>query len=316
MAFRRKKRRNFSKKSVKKKREPGYLLEKTSPYLINLNKSIHEQKRKYEWDFYSELAYQRERIHKELGEVLNQACLLNFSFENYQRAMRLEYIKNPLSSLGSIKTIPGGRFNICEGLNSNIPSFSALYIASDKETAIREVFGQPFSSTEKGNPPLTSLDFALTRHESMASIRMHGFLEKVIDLEEAQRLEPFINLVKHFSFSESLLKEGQKLGSPPKIIQTIEELLPRLFENDWRGRPMLYDVPATSQIFGQLVYQAKIEGILYPSKFNGKKCLVIFPENLQYSAKSFIEVTDKLPTSHIPKRLDFESWKVSLKDRE
>ena len=54
---------------------------------------------------------------------------------------------------------------------------------------------------------------------------------------------------------------------------------------------------------------AGIEGILYPSKFTGKKCLAIYPQN--FDSDSFIAVDGNTPTGAIS-RLDANSW-TSLK---
>ncbi|MDE2313913.1 MAG: hypothetical protein KGL04_07050 [Elusimicrobia bacterium] len=40
-------------------------------------------------------------------------------------------------------------------------------------------------------------------------------------------------------------------------------------------------VPISSQLFGQLAADAGIEGIVYPSKFSGKDCLAVFPQNFE-----------------------------------
>jgi len=59
---------------------------------------------------------------------------------------------------------------------------------------------------------------------------------------------------------------------------------------------MQFDVPATGQIFGQLVAGAGIEGIVYLSKFTGKECIVIFPQNFEEGTDSFIALDDEPPT--------------------
>lgn len=74
---------------------------------------------------------------------------------------------------------------------------------------------------------------------------------------------------------------------------------------------MQRDIPSNSQIFGQIVRSAKIEGILYPSKMsNGKQklCIAIFPENFDDS-NSFVEIEDDVPESVTNKRLDQYSYR-------
>jgi hypothetical protein len=71
---------------------------------------------------------------------------------------------------------------------------------------------------------------------------------------------------------------------------------------------MQFDVPSTSQIFGQLAIDAGIEGIVYPSKFTNKNCLVIFPQNFEKNSKSFIQLDDTAPKGIITSRLDPKIW--------
>jgi hypothetical protein len=52
-----------------------------------------------------------------------------------------------------------------------------------------------------------------------------------------------------------------------------------LEKRDWRNWPMIYDVPATCQVFGSLVMNAGIEGIRYDSSITGRECIAIFPQN-------------------------------------
>ena len=72
---------------------------------------------------------------------------------------------------------------------------------------------------------------------------------------------------------------------------------------------MLFDVPTTSQIFGQLVVEAGIEGILYSSKFTNKNCLAVFPQNFDETSGSFIQLDDETPAGVTIPRLDARVWK-------
>ncbi|MBF0387117.1 MAG: RES family NAD+ phosphorylase [Candidatus Omnitrophica bacterium] len=67
--------------------------------------------------------------------------------------------------------------------------------------------------------------------------------------------------------------------------------------------PMQFDIPATNQLFGQFVYEAGIQGILYPSRFDGKECLAIYTQNFKNS-KSFIELSDTTPSPSVVRRID------------
>ena len=70
---------------------------------------------------------------------------------------------------------------------------------------------------------------------------------------------------------------------------------------------MQYNLPAASQIFGQLVHASGIEAIVYQSKYSGGKCLAAFPEKFAKS-KSFIELDDEPPQGIETKRLDADTW--------
>lgn len=70
---------------------------------------------------------------------------------------------------------------------------------------------------------------------------------------------------------------------------------------------MQFDIPANCQIFGQLVANAGIEGILYPSKFTNKKCLAIYPQN--FDSESFVKVEGDAPEGAASK-LDANCWNL------
>jgi hypothetical protein len=82
-----------------------------------------------------------------------------------------------------------------------------------------------------------------------------------------------------------------------------------LLTKDWRVSPVHGDVPANSQIFGALIYQAGIEGILYPSTLTGKECLAIFPNNFAVTS-SYIQLDDEPPHAKVERRIDSNNWRV------
>ena len=69
------------------------------------------------------------------------------------------------------------------------------------------------------------------------------------------------------------------------------------------------DVPSSPQIFGQLVWEAGIEGILYNSKFSEKECLVIFPQNFDETCGSFVELDDPAPQEAKILKWDVDTWR-------
>jgi RES domain-containing protein len=67
---------------------------------------------------------------------------------------------------------PGGRFNVGDIDRARYPAFPALYIASDKGTALAEVLGR-----EKRADSLTPEELALTKPDSITAASVSGKLE-------------------------------------------------------------------------------------------------------------------------------------------
>jgi len=85
-------------------------------------------------------------------------------------------------------------------------------------------------------------------------------------------------------------------------------LVESLLEKNWKPSPTQVDVPANPQIFGQIVRNAKVQGISYPSKWTGKKNIAIFPENISEN-ESYIELEGEYPSELKNRRIDISSWK-------
>jgi hypothetical protein len=62
------------------------------------------------------------------------------------------------------------------------------------------------------------------------------------------------------------------------------------------------------QIFGRIVLDAGIEGILYDSVLTQSQCSAIYPHNLQNSS-SYIEMDDPCPPEVIKRRTDSTTFK-------
>ena len=304
MAVSRKKRTKATSKSRAKKSKPiDYLLERGTLQDLVQAKHRTTELRKFHWAFYSELARQREEIKGQIFNVLNESAISNFSFTNWQRAVKWKYGLHPLSALGSLN-MPGGRFNIGD-VNTNVPSFPAIYTAVDKDTVLQETLGQAKSQDSR----LTARDIALTNPESETIVSVSGTLERIFDLRSANSLRKFVTLIKGFTISHPIRQFGERLGAPVGTVATASQLSKILLSKDWSHIPMLYDIPANSQIFGQLVSLAGIEGILYPSKFTKKDCLALFPRNFENSS-SFIQLDHEAPDNRVPKRIDAKNWRL------
>jgi len=241
-----------------------------------------------------------------IKEALLSASEKDFPIEKWQRAMKYRWGNKPLSARGSLQD-PGGRFNIGEIDTTRFPPFSGLYIASDKETSIQEILLGSSPMMEQGG--LTPYELALSNPASITVVSVSGNIETVINLQSRKSLKSFVEIINDFEIDKELSDIAKSLGlPPPKLVRTTEELMNALLEKNWRQLPMFADVPSTSQIFGQLVMEAGIGGIIYPSVLTQKFCGVIFYINFK-DASSFIQLDDTPPRDDIVQRVDANNWK-------
>ena len=295
----------------KKSQTEFILLDKFSVADIRLWRDFQDQILKFHWDFYSSLAYQRSKIIDKIKQSLFEAARKPFPFNKWQRALKYKYALEPFSVSGSLVD-PGGRFNIGDLNPTQFRPFPALYLASDKNTALQELLSQKIEPGQEEH----ALDFALASPDSIANVSMSGSLESVINLTQPAGLAPFVDLIKDFSVPGYLNSAAKKIGLPePELIRTIPKLVDSLLDPNWRIWPMQFDVPVASQIFGQLVADAGVEGIVYTSKFTGKDCLAIFPQNFDDLSGSFIQLDDEAPAEIKTRRLDAKGWDQMRKSR-
>ena len=283
-----------------------FLLDQFSSADINKWKSIKDLFLEYHWHFYSSLAYQRSKISDEIKQSLLEASDKSFVFTQWQRIVRFKHSVEPLSLTGSLID-PGGRFNIGDINPAQFPPFPALYIASDKETGLEEALCQKIDPKKLNN----ALNFALADPTSLTNVSLSGRLDTIINLNQPSKLQPFVDLLKNFTIPDHLFKIAKILEfkEMPEIIKTVPKLIEALLSPYWREWPMQFDVPVASQIFGQLVMNAGIEGILYKSKFSGKDCLVIFPQNFDDTNGSLIQLDDPAPKETKILKWDANTWR-------
>lgn len=280
---------------------PFFLLDTFSAEDLTLWEEQKDKILRYYWNLYNDLAYQRHKIADQLCKALLEAAVSPYEFTEWQRQVRYKYSLTPLSPNGSLIE-PGGRFNIPDINSDHIPPFPALYIAEDRETVLQEA-GQKNTHSAAG---LSGLELALVKKESISIIAVSGRLESIIDLHQPKRLKSFLNLIKKFSVLKENIQFAKEINiNTPKTTRSFSSLINTLLEPNWRSWCMQFDIPANCQIFGQLVMNAGIEGILYPSKFSKKKCLAIFPQN--FESESFIDVEGDVPQGAMS-RLDMSSW--------
>ena len=263
---------------------------------IPKSKALHEQLLQFHWEYYSELAYLRNKIYEPLKGCLRERAE-PFDFLKWQRVVKYRYALQPLGTNGSLVD-PGGRFNIGKIDTTRYPVFPALYVASDKSTALAELLGR-----STGIDSLTPEELALTKQDSIAVVSVSGHLDAVLDIREDNNLAAFVALIKGFRLSSTLISKANKLGVELNLIKNVQELTRVLHAQEWRSWPVLYDVPAACQIFGRIVLDAQVEGILYKSGLTGKPCLAIYHQSFQNSS-SYIELDDPVPPELATRRLD------------
>jgi hypothetical protein len=284
------------------------LLEVTSAQAIQTSRQRVNDLLRFYWNLYWELALQRRGIQTQLDETLRLAAA-PFAFSGWQRAVKYRHSLHPLCSLGSLGD-PGGRFNIGDIDKANFPTFSALYLAQDKETALQEMFGRDDPKTG-----LSRLDFALTTPDSLSIVSVNGSIEAAIDLRTAASLESFVSFIKRFKLPSALQKDAKRLKQSTRLARSPGELLESLMSKDWRQTPMQVDIPAAGQIFGHLAYAAGVDAIVYQSVLTGGHCAAIFPAALANSS-GFITLSDAPPDRRVVTRVDSSNWDVCEKPFE
>jgi hypothetical protein len=126
----------------------------------------------YHAEYYSVLAQQRSQIFEDLKKAVLETSVTDYSFSGWQRIVSYQYTLSPLSVRGSVANPAGGRFNIGDIDHTRFPSFPALYIAEDKETALVEVF-----CNDEGSEAVPPLDLALTNPSSFSCVALGGKLD-------------------------------------------------------------------------------------------------------------------------------------------
>ena len=267
------------------------LLDKISVQDIHEWEVTRDRVLRFHWDYYSNLAYQRAQVADQLRAALLDAAEGPYHFSRWHRVVKYKRSLEPLADIGSI-TDPGGRFNIGNINPHQFPPFTCLYVAKDRITALQEVLSQSIPSGQEDR----ALDAALTNNQSISDIALNGGIDTIVNLRHRGRLRAFIDCMRHFTIPNALIQEAEEIGLPrPRLIAGVTGLVNTFLEKDWRDWPMQFDIPHPAQIFGQLVVEAGISGILYPSKFSQKNCLAIFSKNFDPGSESFVELADEAP---------------------
>lgn len=293
-------------------KEVVHLLEQGTIDSLQKAKRLSHDHLKHQWDFYSELAFQRNAIAEELMDAISENCIEDYTFHTWQRALQWKYTNHPLCTIGSLKQY-GGRFNIGEDISPSgaLQTFPAFYIAQDQVTAKAEAFGNPISGFN-----LSADEVSLVNKRSYGCISISGSLDKVIDLTKRSSLTKFVRLIAKFKIPQSIYDSAAHLNlPPPTLINSTALLLDSFLASDWRKEPAQFDIPANGQIFGQLAYKAGVDGILFKSSKTKKFCLAIFPSNFA-NGNSFLQLDDEPPEKWIVRLIDSNNFELCQKDAE
>ena len=290
-------------KSGSRAKESIIILDKFSAADIDKWQEIHERHFDHYWAEYSYYANERSKIASKIRKALLKGTT-SYKFSNWFRVVTQQYNDNLLSAAGSRISITGGRFNFGQIDGSKYPIFSRLYIASNYETAMAEKFS--ISSDERGGLKREEFSGAIVSH---STIRVSGDLATVLDVRDGANSMPFINVIKRITIPQALIKSAKRSKlAPPDNIKTPTQLLKAIREHNWASNPALLNIPSASQIFGQIVHDAGIQGILYRSKHTEKECLAIFPSSFE-NEEGEVRLDDKAPEG-VTSVLDKSTWKL------
>lgn len=252
-------------------------------------------------------AVEPERLKRqgELIEALNQKPAAPIDFEGWVRVVDTKWTLSPLSSIGSLKAY-GGRFNIGRDVvSSSRNPFPALYVGENFETAYRERFQIEQGQTLGG---LTAEELALGA--STSSYRVRGHVARVLDASSLASLAPIAKVLAKFKMPAEAVAIAKLLKmrrASDMMIRSAESLRMALQVSNWRVWPVQYELPAPSQIFGDLARAAGYEAIRYRStKSRSGYCLAVLSGNLG-SDRTFVELMDPAAPEVDYTRLDLGS---------
>lgn len=283
----------------------GRLLDTISEERIRRGARLGKNLERYAAQEFAALAQQRSEHADAIRAALVSASQGPLPIDKWYRVVKAKYANHPLSLTGSTAGI-GSRFNAGNIDPGRFPQFPALYIGQEAATVIAEVFlGETTAPTG-----MTPDEMALANASSFTCVRVSGTVDSHVDLFNFKQLATFIDIIGAFTFPPGFKAFAKKLGVIPRpIVADLKMLQATLLDPNWRYQPRQEGVPANTQIFGQLVQDAGIQAIRYPSvRDGGGQCLAIFPQNFA-GTLSTIELIDDHPDTVIHRRLDSGSLK-------
>jgi hypothetical protein len=279
-------------------------LESISYGLLLRNRKNAETAAKHHLRLYYELEVQRQENRQEILSALREYEGLDIDLTNWVRVVDYQYSMDPLSLVGSMK-LNGGRFNIGEGVNPNLASFSALYIGESEQTAFNERFP---AAAEGVSVNLTQEELNLiTKNDSYSVVKLVGNISNIFDLNDPNSTKNLLKVISKFRVSQSTQALANKANiNPWTVVKDHEHMMRMCLVHNWRAIPNLFDIPSTPQIFASLVRGSGFAGILYPSTKGKDQCLALFPEN--FNDKSEVRIKNPPRDLKLPS-IDNRNWK-------
>lgn len=260
------------------KSEPLYDLDQFTDASIREWIAYGRAVRDFHYALFFDLAGQRAARHKELRAALQHVSPVSVSLDGWCRLVNFQFSNQALSPAGSLRWV-GQRFNFgCDIEPNQFPPFPALYLAENFETAFREYHGLAKDKRVEGLRPD---ELSLEDRGNWVTLQLDGHVNNVFDLTKAANLKGLCQILSKFNLSDRVKKLAVKAKRPPAtLVRTPGELLNGLMAENWKVWPVHFDVPANSQVFGQMIVEAGFEGILYRSAKGGERCLAVFTRQL------------------------------------
>ncbi|TAK73417.1 MAG: RES domain-containing protein [Gammaproteobacteria bacterium] len=284
-----------------------FLLDEINPHAIKTWIKRHQKIVDYTAQHHAFFASRRSQVMEKLRRVLRDEQKEYVLDNPWSRIVSQQYSNTPLSTTGSVLSMPGGRFNIGKIDTERFPQFPALYLAEDMQTAYLESVGLTQNESING---LTTNELAVAGNFSHFQIT--GQVAQILDLTKEETLVNFYELIKDIELPIYFRREAKNLGiNPPLPVNSLKQLYDTIFAEDWRFAPMQLDIPANSQILGQIARSAGLEGILYRSVRCRHLSLCLFPDNFKNS-ESCIEIVGEAADTVIDRRLDKNTYEKFL----
>jgi len=245
---------------------------------------------------------EQRRLRSELISALQTQTPIDLPLQNWVRNVSYRFSLDPLSAAGSLLMF-GGRFNPGVDLDADTLSpFPALYVAEDAETAFREKFQLPSTGSVDGLRPQ---ELALAQTGSFSTVIVNGHMRNVFDMTSPKSLDPIAKILGRIKMPERArrLRTKLEIGRGSLFMMTTgRQLYSAMLEQNWRGLPAQFGLPAPSHTIAELIREAAFDAILYRSTKGSGRCLAIFPDRL--SAGSYVELADAPPVAVKTTKLD------------